>query len=194
MKFELSEYYSAYSRLTKFKEVLEGILLIFIFPFFYVRHLFAKIKGSNEAMGSELNTWKSYAVCGSYSLESRVLKNEEVEALLEGNQLDHPDWLDWDDPFRDVMKFRAFPEIPALSEAHFDEVDLKTEQGIYLIRFNPKSEGMTLCFLANDEARLIEVTNLRSLTWVLSELKPGLVQADGYANKGVYQVLIKEVE
>jgi hypothetical protein len=111
--------------------------------------------------------------------------------LLESETLDFPDWKDWDDPFRFLLKFRSQPEIEALNNTFFDEIDLKTELGIYLIRVNKKGKGMTLCLLPSNKPELIEIAKLKPLSWIMNTIESGTIELLGFADKGKLRTEVK---
>jgi hypothetical protein len=140
MEFEVTENFYKYSPWLKIWEVIRGLLMLFYVPIAYGKHLFDKIRGIEEPNPREQNVWQNHIEFDTYALESLALSNEESMQLLESETLDFPDWKDWDDPFRFLLKFRSQPEIEALNNTFFDEIDLKTELGIYLIRVNKKGK------------------------------------------------------
>ena len=155
MQFEITEKFYKYSPWLKVWEVIRGFLTIFYLPIAFGIHLFDKLRCVKEPESREQNIWQDHIEFDAYGLESLALGNEELTQLLESKTLDFPDWKGWDAPYRFLLKFRSRPEIEELNNAFFDEIDLKTELGIYLIRVNEKGKGMTLCLLPSNKPELV---------------------------------------
>jgi hypothetical protein len=191
MEFEVTENFYKYSPWLKIWEVIRGLLMLFYVPIAYGKHLFDKIRGIEEPNPREQNVWQNHIEFDTYALESLALSNEESMQLLESETLDFPDWKDWDDPFRFLLKFRSQPEIEALNNTFFDEIDLKTELGIYLIRVNKKGKGMTLCLLPSNKPELIEIAKLKPLSWIMNTIESGTIELLGFADKGKLRTEVK---
>jgi hypothetical protein len=191
MQFEINEKFYRYSPWLKLWEVIRGILNLFYIPVAYARHLIDKIRGIEEPRPRQQNVWLNHVKHNTYKIESLALSDEESTKLMESETLDFPYWKDWDDPFRLLLSFRAQPEIKELENALFDEIDLNTELGTFLIRINKKGEGMTLCLLPSDAPTLIEVVRLKSLSWVMNEEEDGTINLLGFAEKGKHQMGLK---
>jgi hypothetical protein len=191
MEFEVTEDFYKYSPWLKIWEVIKGFLMLFYVPVAYGKHLFDKLRGIEEPEPREQNIWQNYIEFDTYALESLALGNEVSMHLLESGALDFPDRKDWDDPFRFLLKFRSQPEIEALNNAFFDEIDLKTELGIYLIRVNEKGQGMTLCLLPSNTPELIEIVKLKPLSWIMTEMESGTIELIGFADKGKLRTEVK---
>ena len=191
MQFEITENFYKYSPWLKIWEVIRGFLTIFYLPIAYGKHLIDKVRRIEEPEPREQNVWQNHIEFSTYKVESLALSNEETTQLLESESLDFPDWKDWDDPFRFLLIFRSYPEIEELNDTFFDEIDLMTEQGIYLIRVNKKDEGMTLCLLPSNEPTLIEIVKLKPLCWSINATESGTIELIGFANKGKHQIDIK---
>ena len=180
MEFEVTENFYKYRPWLKIWEVIRGFFMLFYIPIAYGKHLFDKIRGIGEPEPREQNIWQDHIEFDTYTLESLALGNEESMQLLESGTLDFPDWKDWDDPFRFLLKFRSQPEIEALNHAFFDEIDLKTELGIYIIRLNEKGKGMTLCLLPSNKPELVEIAELKPLSWTMSAKESGTIELFGF--------------
>lgn len=172
-------------------EIIRGILMIFYLPFAYGKHLFDKLRNVKEREPREHNIWQNYVKFDTYTLELLVLGDEESIELLESKTLDFPNWKDWGDPFRSLIKYRSQPEIEELNKAVFDEIDLKTKLGIYLIRINEKGKGMTLCLLPSNKPEIIDIVELKPLSWNMGITKSGTIELLGFADKGQYKMNIK---
>ncbi len=187
MQFEITENFYRYSPWSKAWEVIRGLLTIFYIPIAYGKHLFDKLRGIEEPHPREQDVWQHHIEFETYAIESLALGIEETTRLLESEALDFPNWKDWDDPFRFLLKFRSQPEIEELNYAFFDQIDLKTELGVYLVRIDEKGKGMTLCFLPSNEPELVEIVKLQPLCWSLSVTESGLIELLGFADKGKYK-------
>ena len=191
MEFEVTENFYKYSLWLKIWEVIRGFLLLFYVPIAYGKHFFDKLRGIEEPEPREQNVWENHIKFEAYAIESLALGSEDSTRLLESEILDFPDWKDWDDPFRFLLRFRSQPEIEELNNAFFDEIDLKTEQGIYLIRVNEKGKGMTLCLLPSNKPELVEIVQLKPLSWIFNTTESGTLELIGFANKGKHRKEIK---
>ena len=165
--------------------------MIFYVPVAYGRHLFNKWSGTAAPKAREQNIWRTHIEFEAYQLESMALGNKEFDQLLETEALDFPGWKDLDDPFRHLLNFRSQPDIEGLQNTFFDEVDLKTALGIYLIRINEKGKGMTLCLLPSNKPELVEVIELKPLSWHISMTGSGAITLLGFSDKGRYEKEIK---
>lgn len=188
MQFEITEHFKRQSLWLKVWEVLRGFLLIFYVPLAYGKHLIERALGVKEPELQKQDAWLSHVQYDTYTVASLALGNSAVEKLLESDTLDFPYWEDWGDPFRFVLRFKAQPAIKELENAYFDEIDLRTDWGLFLIRINTKGNGMTLCLLPSDEPTLIEVVELKPLSWIMNEMQVGRIELLGYTNQGEHRL------
>lgn len=193
MEFEVSEYFYKKSLWLKIWEVIEGFLMLFRLPFAYGKHILDKLKGIEEPKPREQDVWENHIAFETYAIESLAIGNKELKWLFESDVLDFPNWEDWDDPFRPLLKIRAQPEIEKLNRAYFDEIELKTEQGIYLIRINEKGKGMTLCLLPFNKPELIEILQLKPLSWTFRISESGTLELLGFGSKGKHRLELKPI-
>lgn len=191
MEFEINESFEKYTFWDKAKEALQGYLTILYLPFAYAKHLVDKVRGIKELRKRKLGVWSDYINYDTYKVDSLALSDEESTKILESEILDFPDWKDWGDPFRSILRLKAIPQIKELKDSFFDEIDLKTKVGTFLIRINKKGKGMTLCILTSEKPELIEVIKLKPLSWILEESDKGIIQLSGFADKGVHQIEVK---
>jgi len=191
MQFEVTERFYRYSPWLKIWELIRGFLVIFYLPIAYGKHLVDKVRGIKKPEPREQCIWQHHVEFDTYLLQSLALGDEESTQLLNSDTLDFPSWRDWDDPFRFLLKFRSQPEIKELNNAFFDDIDLKTELGIYLIRINEKGKGMTLCLLLSKKPELIEIVQLKPLSWNISTKDWRTILLWGFGDEGKYEKEIR---
>ena len=190
MQFQTQEEFIKYSPWARIWEVISGVLMIFYLPIAFGKYLINKLRGIKEPEPREPNIWLEHAQFDGLKLWSLALDNEQSIKILESETLDFPDWKDWEDPFRNLLKFRTEPTLPELENMFFDEVELKTVSGIYLIRANEKGKKMTLCLLSPTEKKLIEVTRVKPLSWTIDKIDSTTIQLTGYSDKGKHLVKV----
>lgn len=189
LQFEITENYQPYSLWEKIWEVISGLLTIFYVPFAYGKHLLDKLRGIEEPEDREEDVWLLHAKFSDYQIESFAIDSDKAANLVLSEVYDFPDWKDWDSPLMYLLKFRSTPEIKALENVLFGDNDLMTEDGLYLIRVNKKGRKMTLCLLTSAKPALIEVTQLKPLSWHLEATETGIALT-GNADQGIHEVKI----
>lgn len=191
MHFQIQEEFIKNSLGAKIWEVIRGSLTIFYLPIAFSKYLINRLRGIKEPEPRAQNVWLEHGQFDGFKLWSLALNNEQSTKMVESDTLDFPDWKDWEDPFRHLLKFRTEPPLSELEHTFFDEVDLQTESGVYLVRLNKKGKGMTLCLLSAQEKRLIDIARIKPLSWWLEKTENGDLQLTGYADKGKHVVKVK---
>ena len=182
MEFEIEERIERYTFWQQAWFVTRGFLAIFYIPIAYGKHIVNKLRGIKEPDLRPQNEWVKHKETDSMEVWSYAIGDEEeYKRLFE--QLDFPDWKDWDDPFRFLLKLKTDPKIDQIEEQYFDEQYLETNYGIYVIRINPKGHGMTLCLLHSKDLKLIEVINLKPLSWYIKMLDDSAIELTGPSDK-----------
>ena len=192
MHFQIQEDFIKQSRGARIWEVIQGYLMIFYLPIALGKYLINRLRGIKEPELREENTWLEHAQFDGLKLWSLALDNEATSKIYESETLDFPNWEDHEDPFRFLLKFRTEPAIPELENAFFDEVELVTGDGIYLIRINEEGKGMTLCLLSAKEKKLIDIARIKPLSWLIEKTAGGDLQLTGYADKGKHVVKVSK--
>ena len=165
--------------------------MVFYLPVAFGKYVIKRLQGIKEPTPREQNIWLEHSEFKDFKLWTLALGQEELTNILEADALDFPDWKDWEDPFRNLLKLKTEPVVQELEHALFDEMELVTESGIYLIRINAKGNGMTLCLLSAKRNKLIEITRLKPLSWVIQKKDKSHLQLSGYADGGKYVVNVK---
>ncbi len=191
MHFRIEEHYYKQSSWSKLMEVMIGFLMLFYLPIAYGRDFIKKIKGTVDTEPVQQDVWIELSEVEYLKVWSLALNDEEATRLLESEKLDFPNWKDWEDPFRFLLKVKTEPLLPDLEDMIFDEVSLVNNRGIYLIRINEKGKGMTLCFISATEGKVYEVRHLISLSWVIDQIDDTTIQLSGHSDKGKYVVKVE---
>lgn len=188
MQFQVRQTYTPFTVGFKIKAILRGFLTLFYLPFEFARHLFQQLFGIKEPVGRPENVWLHHEPETRFDLRTFALDNETSENLVEAGELAFPEWKDWNDPFRLMIRIRTNPKLPDLEQLLFDEVLLTAEPGTFAIRINPKDQGMTLCLFTHGQ--LTEITALKSLSWNFTRYADHQLILTAYADQGKYEAFV----
>lgn len=162
MNFKIVEHIRNHNEWDSVKGIFNGLLkiifLLILIPFLLLALVLKIFKKGNT--GKIINDWTEF-----YSDENLILRR----LFIYEDEL--PDDLDYPKEPNDTYLFhvQSKPEIPELNDRFFDYQFVKADQGVFLLSFNKKGEGMSVWYVDNRRHQLEKVKDLESSWWSFGE-------------------------
>ncbi len=137
-----------------FTGLLKIILFLILIPFLLIGLILSVFKkGDTEKI---INDWTEFYTGSNLTLD---------RIFIDENKL--PDNLDYPEEPNDIYLFqiKSEPEITELRDRFFDYQYVKIDQGVFLMSFNKKGEGMSIWFVDNEKHQMEKVRDLESSWW-----------------------------